>query len=93
MNLRMESPSSRRQAVRLVAAARPSGPEERMTSPTIVLPSRYVPLAITTALHSYTAPVWVVTEHTAPSETPISTTSACFVRRFSCRSRVCFMTS
>lgn len=57
MNLRMESPNASRQGVSPFAAARPSGPEERITSPTIVLPSRYVPQATIAARQEYTAPV------------------------------------
>ena len=34
----------------------PSGPESRLTSPTMVRPPRYVPVAITAALTAYTAP-------------------------------------
>ena len=93
MKRRMLSPMSTRHFVSEVAAARPSGPDERMTSPTIVLPSRYVPLAIIAARHLKTAPVCVVTEQTWPSRVPISTISACLVRRFSCRSSVSFIIS
>ena len=46
-----------------------------------------------TANGDYAAPVCVVTERTRPSSTPISMTSACLTRRFSCNSSVCFITS
>ena len=49
---RMLSPSARSRSASGMAAVRPSGPDERSTSPTIVRPSRYVPDAITTALQS-----------------------------------------
>ena len=62
----MESPNASRHGVSPFAAASPSGPEERITSPTIVLPSRYVPQATIAARQEYTAPVCVLTALTAP---------------------------
>ena len=90
---RRESPSSRSRSASGPEGASPSGPESRMTSPTMVRPLRKVPVATMAARQRQTAPVCVVTETTRPSSTPMSTTSAWMSRSRSCRSSVRFMTS
>ena len=92
LNRRRDTPRPSRLPVRALAAARPSGPEERDTSPTMVRPPRWVPVAATAAFTRYTAPVAVRTADTRPFSVRMSVTSACFTHRLSCFSRACFIT-
>ena len=93
LNRRMRSPSALQHSASGPAAAKPSGPESRNTSPTIVRPCRYVPVASTAARQRYTAPFAVTTALTRPPSVSTATTSACLTRRFGCSSSVCFITA
>ena len=68
----------------------PSGPLSKFTSPTYILPFRYVPVAMTTAPTSYSAPSLVMQCHLSPTGIT-SVISACLRQRFCCSSKACFI--
>ena len=82
-----------RQSDSLFAADTPSGPLSFEYSPINILPFKYVPVAIITAFTLYTAPRSVLIASTLPFSTLISTISPCFTSRFSCFSKVCFISA
>ena len=75
----------------LTAGNTPSGPLSKDVSPIYIFPFKYVPVASITFFTSYIAPIFVSTDTTFPSSTPMSTISACFKYKFFCFSKVCFI--
>ena len=92
LNRRRGKPRARRLSARPMLGCIPSGPEGITASPVMQVLSRYVPVAMITALASYWAPSWVMTPVTAPFSVKISTICACFSSKFSWFSRVFFIT-
>ena len=91
LNLWIFIPKSFKHLDNLLAGNTPSGPLSKDFSPIKILPFKYVPVANITVFTLYVTSKFVVIDLTFPSSTPIETTSACLRYKFSCLSKVCFI--